>query len=1576
MKDSIKREQRQAGLHFAERENSRATLKRKLFLLFALLCAVAQGAWAQFTEPIVYDDVWDGSTTSKPEYYENYKGKDHVFVIKKASELAWIRDNWEEDAGHDIYTSSSDYCAQDYFLDANINMRDDVSWVPMGNKGNHDFRRFKGKFYGNYHTICFNIGATDTNFQGLFAFLDGTVQDLHVTGTIACGDARNVGAIAGGAEDATIRNCWVSSDVSSNWREPSSAYDAAVGGIVGNVSPDDSKAFIEYCCVTGNVTNNDAGVGGLVGYKGQSAYIKHCTFYGTRSSTHDQHSIYIGDEHFLTNADDVTDLHDTFNQAEYDDAVSKGYNLYAYAIKDNYKVTVTTTGDGTVETVDIDADVTDLTKVKVGHWVRVNVTSGVVSSFSVKDADNNDVSFAWNHLYGDNHYIFVMPKSDVSVTVNFTTQQGDGTEANPYRIANAADWEAFVKTVNDDRKSYEGEFVMLDGDFEVSTYQRVGTGAGFMTAFKGTFDGNGHTLTCIYAPFHQVMDATIKNLHVIGNATGYHSSGSIVDYSKGALKLINCRSSVNVNCIDQFYGGLVGIMSTSEYDAQSPNPNSITIEGCVFDGSFYSTNAPEYKVTNCSGFVGDAKEGGNVTIRNSFLKPASVGEDMLANTFAYMRNGSLTIENSYFVAADNLPTNQGTQAHTITAGDDVTISNLGAATTTYGSTGITVYAKGVKYDGVYYAGSGENVTLTLSHDDKESYLFKGYTLTAGTLSGSTLTMPAADVIINADWRAFLLTGTGTASDPYIISTDGQWDDFASAVNEGFTFSEQFFKLNSNISVSTMAGASDTKSFQGTFDGDGKTLTFTKGTSESPFSENFCAPFRHVKNATIKKLHVAGTITTSAQFAAGFVGESHGALNLAGCCSSVAINSSVSGDGTHGGLVSTLSGADNEVIIDGCVFDGSFATTANTTNCGGFVGWPVYNRPIITNSLMKPSSVDAGMLNNTFARWHTTYKPTITNCYYVATDNLPTDQGMEPVIFNSAPEGLSDIMKDYSLVKTFTNGILYDGTYYVNGRQVFMGAGTADNPYKIYYKEQLDLLANRVNGTNYMARRTDGYVGVYFKLMNDIEYSYEKAWNDATSTENNYTAIGHHEENAYYLFCGDFDGDGHTISGIRIYKGDREYPSSCQGLFGDVGEGANIHDIILADASITGHCEVGGIVGRSKGTITGCHVAATVAIHAKVYGCYYHGGIVGLNYGTVSHCTSAATLTYSYQGNTSDFGGISGCNTKGGTLSDNLAIGTVVPALTGNFYGAISGSNSGTLQRNYYTACTMGGTASATGVGCKNADKTDNDGAVPALRDRADNTTAIALMSARNTALTAVERTTPLSTAVNIVLNGRTLYKDGAWNTICLPFNVTLAGSPLAGAVARPLESASISGSTLNLTFGDAVTTLTAGTPYIIKWTADANYVDDDEHNLVSPVFTGVTIDDTDRSYDTDKTSPAVNTDERVRFLGTYKSTSFNATDNTVLLLGNGNKLYYPTTGAGLGAQRAYFKLGSGEALARQLTAFNIDFGDESTGIISISKESGSQGASTGWYTLDGRRLDGKPTTKGIYVNNGKKVIIK
>ena len=252
----------------------------------------------------------------------------------------------------------------------------------------------------------------------------------------------------------------------------------------------------------------------------------------------------------------------------------------------------------------------------------------------------------------------------------------------------------------------------------------------------------------------------------------------------------------------------------------------------------------------------------------------------------------------------------------------------------------------------------------------------------------------------------------------------------------------------------------------------------------------------------------------------------------------------------------------------------------------------------------------------------------------------------------------------------------------------------------------------------------------------------------------------------------------------------------------------------------------------------------------------------------------------------------------------------------------------------------------------------------ALADAADNSDAI---------------TAHADKTLVVALSGCTLYKDGSWNTLCLPFDVDLTATdcPLYGATARSLTAASVSGTTLNLTFGDAVNTLDAGTPYIIKWDGDGT------SNIENPVFEGVTIEATKNDYDTNAES--VTTDERVRFVGTYKSTAFDSEDKSILLMGGENTLYYPAEGAGIGSFRAYFKIGDDDnaLLARRLTVFSIDFGEgeeEATGIVEVEANTSlstlHSSLKDAWHTLDGRRLQGKPTQGGIYIKNGKKITVK
>lgn len=133
-----------------------------------------------------------------------------------------------------------------------------ASWTPLGHGSDN---AFEGTFYGENHTIRIYISNTSDNKQGLFAEIgtSGKVQDLHLTGIINVGNARMVGGIAGD-NYGTIENCWVSADMASSHY---SGNDADLGGIaVWN----ESGATIQFCCMTGNVTGRNSGVGGIAGF--------------------------------------------------------------------------------------------------------------------------------------------------------------------------------------------------------------------------------------------------------------------------------------------------------------------------------------------------------------------------------------------------------------------------------------------------------------------------------------------------------------------------------------------------------------------------------------------------------------------------------------------------------------------------------------------------------------------------------------------------------------------------------------------------------------------------------------------------------------------------------------------------------------------------------------------------------------------------------------------------------------------------------------------------------------------------------------------------------------------------------------------------------------------------------------------------------------------------------------------------------------------------------------------------------------------------------------------------------------
>ena len=692
-------------------------MKKQILLMFALLCVTVQGAWAQNY------DVWDGTTKTKPTE------RDGVIHITNAAELAYLSANFNsirEWGGRIEWVSLTqqktvyDYAyTRPISLEADIDMGDAVSWAPLGrvNAETH----YESTFYGNGHTIRIHTtGATD-NYQGLFTGIasTGRVENLHVVADIHCTSSRLVGGIAG-ENDGTIENCWVSGTVRSDWTNSSVSVTGKVGGICG-----ENNGTVQYCCVTADVKNDDADVGGLVGCN--DGTLQHCTFYGERSSTHDQESIYSG------NSANWENCYGVFNQSEYNAA--SGKDMYRYAVKFPYAINVEAVGYGTVQvSAGGENGITrwhPCTAGDANETVTLAKTTIPLRSVTVTDADGNNVSVSGNDASG---FTFTMPNRDVTATVyydyaNWPTE-GSGTEADPYLISSADDWLFFANNVILGR-SYSGSYVKLTDDISVTTMAGGYVSDESYTPFSGTFDGDGHTLTInvsnqsrFAAPFKCVEGATIKNLRTAGTINGGNNAdgkllAGLVGVSFGNNTITGCVSHVTLTTNFGTDAAMAGFVAGTK-------GGSITISGCVFDGSMTGSSN-----TRCAGIAGYEYTATTTTITNTLFAPStltvSTTDDGYTKTIT--RDADATITGCYYT--QTLGTAQGTQcipAASIPA-------NLGSPTADYGM--VTAYQNGILCNGTFY-GTFTTFSLANTSDNTSTIANNNGYLANVTLADRTL----------------------------------------------------------------------------------------------------------------------------------------------------------------------------------------------------------------------------------------------------------------------------------------------------------------------------------------------------------------------------------------------------------------------------------------------------------------------------------------------------------------------------------------------------------------------------------------------------------------------------------------------------------------------------------------------------------------------------------------------------------------------------------------------------------------------------------------------------------------------
>ena len=871
---------------------------------------------------------------------------------------------------------------------------------------------FDGVVDGNNHTLTFNLETTESGCAPFRYIKDAEFYNLKIDGTIyqkVDGKSRLAGIAAYASGKNKVTDCVVSSIIRCS---NASLYHA---GLVAEIT--EGNVIFTRCVFNGKLLGGGLNCGGMVGINnGYGTRFTEC-FFAPEECT-------FGDEGSYTISRDIKEsakLTNTFYTQQL--GYPQGLQAYYDATGDIFRKWCP---GGNTFYVHASPSISGLRNTySYNNGSPVNVSGTLycegnkmrVGRYTASIWKNSDDPETPSVLVStstvNKGYTFSAPVTEAgSYTLDITAEDASdyyhgsiqknfwvintslATDDNGhYLISSAEDWNTLCGLASDRLYEYfDGKVVELTNDITVT--QQLGI-------FCGVLAGNGHTLTFNYgttqnpagdyaAPIYNLSgDGIVENLHVNGTIiTSGHHAGGIAAYARDNARINNCRSSIRIKSTYNgacHNGGFVGV-------ALSGN---VAITDCLFDGCGTSENA-----THWAGFVGE--------VYNA----------------AVSLTGCLYFDNRW---ERNVPTAENATFYLPTNSSTVSLRNCCYTPTIWARTQGTLIAE--------FKDAGAQVSELGTYGWRIDFDWPQWQAVAAEQEEIPLAMPRFDYRSAAFDHIEELNGSGTAADPYLISTTADWNTFVTNINNGVD-NDAYYKLTTDsviLDLSRVAGTSYTytytsqgsvrderRHFRGTFDGDGHTLNLDVST----YVEGR-APFLFAKDATFKNLNIAGTFNTSNQHAAGLIVNAEGDITITGCRNSLTINSSYSGAGEHGGFVAVSSGTTN---IDGCLFDGSIIG-ATTRNCGGFVGKRSDGTVNITGSFFTPRTITLANGNNsaTFCAG-----ATITNCCH--TQPLGTAQGTRFYSITAA-EGIDlsvggDGTIAYSSGITFKgDGLLLDGVYY-------------------------------------------------------------------------------------------------------------------------------------------------------------------------------------------------------------------------------------------------------------------------------------------------------------------------------------------------------------------------------------------------------------------------------------------------------------------------------------------------------------------------------------------------------------------
>ena len=861
---------------------------------------------------------------------------------------------------------------------------------------------------------------------------------------------------------------------------------------------------------------------------------------------------------------------------------------------------------------------------------------------------------------------------------------GGGT----FSIGSAADWKTFCDRVNGGETTLNAKLtanIELNADIDFG--QEIVMVGNQNHLYSGTFDGQGHTLTINWntgtsvrvSPFQNVKNTTIKNLHVKGEIKSKADGlTGLINDVYGTTTISGCIIEVNLKAKTI----LAGMVRLAIGNAK------LTITDCIVKGDFTVTK----KGGKISGFV--CRQYGNCTLTNCLY----LGTNNANNNENYTFAGDNTeVNNCYYLNpcgnAQGTPITKeqlrsGEVAHLLQNGRGKTVWGqvLGTDTIPQLTAEAAKHVYEVKFTlnnevkATRYANKDGKVILPTTKDIVgESYNpHHYYALTfGGGFSASTTITEDRQVAVTLDHKEY-----------YEIKNKDDWKAFCDIVESGQTSVDA--KLTQDVDLGeeiVMAGTADPSYYNffyytGTFDGQGHTLKFNWNAGK----DDRIAPFKYVKDATIKNLRTQGKITKKGYGLSGMVYIALGTTTITGCISDVDITGGDGGwnDSQAAGMVQDVADGASVTITD-CLVKGSITDNADEDYraMAGFVfsnsGTYTLTRCLYVGKNNAPND------SYTFGTEHG-ISATFTDCYYLnpcgkaqgdkiteaqlkngyvahklqgdRTDNvwgqtLGTD--LEPLPTTDATKRVYEVKFTY-------NGEVKATRYATNGQSIHGGLptaqdllGTGYNPHHYYAIAFADgfnasTTVNADRKVDITLAEKDCYEiaskadwKTFCDLVNSGQNAIDAKMTADVDLGEDIMMLGYDKS-----YSGTFDGNGHTLK-INWNSGDRTWIAPFQTVYG-----ATIKNL------------------RTEGEIN----SST----------HFLSGLVHEVYGTtnISGCISNVNITSSYTGQGCDAAGLIECVRK----DANVTITDCV--VKGKFYATTESGKkcmSGFVY-NQYGKCTI------------------------------------------------------------------------------------------------------------------------------------------------------------------------------------------------------------------------------------------------------------------------------------------------